>query len=352
MKSRANRLLFAVALAASVLPGSAAHGGSYSQTSRRCRSPGTFVVWMGEQVVVSDSGRFYACDPVTGETSPSDYRAPKELSEVEKTAAWRALKETFPKSVSQKDPVTGTAIEWNNVAVLNLEGTGSLPVDSGLAVYVAQGRTSSGKPSGAAGTRAGLHALLYRHAGQYRLLRLDLADQDSKEWASWGYPWNQFGGRFDAQSGRTLLFFTGKMLGPEAYEPGWAPFDAWWFDPQTGSLAHIVIPDGPWFSDVAADPILRPMSCFSCGCDCYRHYDVKVSAGSIFIRITAEHGALRDATTGIYVLRPASLKWQKVPGTESSTALDQIDGDGCRIALNRSGSVEVQSLCGQSTPSS
>jgi hypothetical protein len=362
MKNRLSRLLFAVPLAASLLLPSAAHGGSDSQTSRGCKAPGTFVAWLGEQVIVSDSGRLSACDGATGEMSASGYEAPKELSDAEKEAAWQSLKETFPKTVAQKDPVTGIDIEWKNIASLHpdaalletLVSRANLlrPADGELAVYVAQGRTSGGKPSGPAGTRAGLHALLYRHAGEYRVLRLEFSEQESKEWPGWGYPWDQLAGRLDPQSGRTLLFFTGQKLGPDPYRPAWAPFNAWWFDPQSRSLAHIVIPNGPWFSDVAADAIVRPFSCFSCGCDCYRHYDVKVSGGSIFIQISAEYSALRDVTTGTYVLRPASSKWQKIPGTESSTTLDQIADDGCKIALNRSGRVEILPLCGSAIPGS
>jgi len=343
-----NRLksVFAAPLAASFLLLSVTHGASDSQVLLRCNAPGAFVAWQGRQVVVSESNRFYACDALTGQTTLSDYRAPKQLNEAEKLAVEQSVKETFPDSVAQKDPVTGTDIAWKNFAVVKVAGAGALPADAGLAVYLAQGRTSSGKPSGPATSLSGLSALLYRHSGQFRLLRLELSGQDPKEWPGWGYPWDSLSGRFDPQTGRIFLFFARLKLGSDQYSPrGWAPFHAWWFDPQSASVMHVVLPNGRWFSDVAADPILRPLGCFSCGCDCYRNYDMKVRGGSVFIQITAESGALRDATTGTYVLRPTSSKWQKVPGTDSTTTLDQLADDGCKIALNRSGGVDVLSLC-------
>src|ERR1700733_8008294 len=98
MKNRLNRLLFAAPLAASLLLPSAAQGASDSQVWRRCDPPGAFVAWQGRHVIISESNRFYACDASTGQTTLSDYRAPKQLDEAEKLAAEQSVKETFPNS--------------------------------------------------------------------------------------------------------------------------------------------------------------------------------------------------------------------------------------------------------------
>jgi len=348
MKDRLLLLMPVILLAVLVVTSTDVHGDdnpgdpSPPTITRRCKSGGAFVAWETfQQAVISQSGKMAACDAGTGEMSASTYVAQTEDGDAARQAAWQSLKATFPKSVSQKDPVTGTNIEWKNAALVYTDAP-SLE----MAVYIAQGRSASGHASGPAGSRAGLFALLHRSADKYRLLPLELSDQDSKKWASWSYPIGGMAGRLDAQSGQTFLFFLNKKLGPDAYQPSWAPFDAWWFDPNTVSLTHIVLPDGPWYADVASDPLFRPLGCFSCGCDCYRHYEIKVGGGSVFISIAATYGALHDATTGIYILKGGAPKWRKIAGTDTNTKLSQISGDGCHIALNKSGGVEVLPLCG------
>lgn len=74
-----------------------------------------------------------------------------------------------------------------------------------------------------------------------------------------------------------------------------------------------MLPAGPWVADAKLDgPLLRDLRNFSCGVDCYRHYEIKVDRGNIYVAISGTAAAISKSVTGTYVLRAGSPNWEKV----------------------------------------
>ena len=308
---------------------------------------GVFIAWTGDdEIVVKDHDVETQFNTHTGKKVPTDYRAPTRRS-LEETNNWlNQLRGDFPDSVLQRDPVTTKDVEWKSrwggpvtsprfVIAPNAQDPDR--AEGEFAVYSAEGRSQSGEPSGSVGAHDALYALLYRKQGRFRLLPLEIAQHhlDGTN-GEWGYAWPSLVSRVDPTDGKVLLYFERQPLESDVpWAAGWGPFNAWWFDPQSAKLEHVVLPDGPWVRDASSDGLLRAGACFSCGCGCYRGYELTVAGGLIFARITAEHGALSTATTGIYALIPSATSWQRI--ADATQSLGQIAPDGRKMAINKDG---------------
>lgn len=113
--------------------------------------------------------------------------------------------------------------------------------------------------------------------------------------------------------------------------PSWSPsqpsleeFYVWWFDAKHETLQRQLLPRGPWITDAKLDMVLgRAARNFSCGTDCYRHYDVAINSGNVMVTNSGRRSAVSESVMGTYRLRKNSTKWEKVadgkPESEDST---------------------------------
>ena len=87
----------------------------------------------------------------------------------------------------------------------------------------------------------------------------------------------------------------------------------WWLDLQKKSIRRTLLPQGPWMDDAKRDVTLgRALQNFSCGIECYRHYEIAADAGTIFATISGRTSALSESTLGTYKLSPGDAKWVKI----------------------------------------
>jgi hypothetical protein len=102
--------------------------------------------------------------------------------------------------------------------------------------------------------------------------------------------------------------------------PSWETFYVWWLDPKRETLSRQLLPPGPWVTDAKRDVILgRAERNFSCGTDCYRHYDIEVDSGSILVIISGRSSAVSDSALGTYRLSPGEASWRKVKNGQPET---------------------------------
>jgi hypothetical protein len=95
--------------------------------------------------------------------------------------------------------------------------------------------------------------------------------------------------------------------------PSWEAFYVWWFDPKKATLTRRLLPAGPWVADAKRDMILgREVRNFSCGTDCFRHYDIDVDSGNILVTISGRSSAVSESVIGTYQLTPGGTSWKKI----------------------------------------
>lgn len=317
---------------------------------------GTFVAWTStDEIVVNENGNSVVFNIRNRERATSVYAAPSFRTPEEINRWLNDIRTHFPESVLQRDPVTGKDIEWKSsmsngpvhvpIFVIAPDAQDPHRAEGEFAVFSAEGRTRTGEPSGKVGTHSALYALLYRKGKQFKLLPLELASHHVEDTnGEWNYAWGELVARVDHDKNRTLLYFQRQPLESDVpWQAGWGPFNAWWFDPATVSIQHVILPDGPWVADATSDGLGRAAGCFSCGCGCYRAYDLTVAGGKIFARITAEHNALNPSSTGIYELPDRATSWRKI--SDPAQSLDHVAPDGCKFAIDRPGAVQIVDLC-------
>jgi hypothetical protein len=116
--------------------------------------------------------------------------------------------------------------------------------------------------------------------------------------------------------GRYFLYVPGVYFAAQSWDkslPNWEHFDGWWLDTKRETIEHVVLPAGPWVTDANLDKIfLRAFRNFSCGVECYRHYDIKVDGGSIFVSISGTPAAIHENVTGTFKLLGGGTSWEKV----------------------------------------
>jgi hypothetical protein len=321
---------------------------------------GVFVAWLsGDELVATDHGKSYRFDIRTGTKAETMLDRPAQRSMEDTKKLLDGIRASFPESVVQKDPVTFKDIEWKSkwtarpnypTIIVVPDAQNPSRQEGDFAVYSAEGRTPGGEPSGRIGVHNALYALLYKRDRYFKLLTLEIAEHHVENTnGEWNYAWHSLAARVDQADHKILIYFSGQPLESDvAWQAGWSPFNAWWFDPSTATLKHVVLPDGPWVADASDDGLGRAAGCFSCGCDCYRGYDLTVGGGTIFIRVTAIHDVLRSSSTGIFELTSMATTWRRI--SDAQPTLDQIAPDGCRLAINRPAGVEIVALCGRAKP--
>jgi hypothetical protein len=95
--------------------------------------------------------------------------------------------------------------------------------------------------------------------------------------------------------------------------PTWEQFYVWWFDAKNQTIARQLLPDGPWVADAKLDKVLgRDLRNFSCGTDCYRHFEIKADSGNILVQISGRASAVGESVVGTYKLAKGSAKWEMI----------------------------------------
>jgi hypothetical protein len=113
----------------------------------------------------------------------------------------------------------------------------------------------------------------------------------------------------------------------DANDTPW-PLTAWRLSPDLSTVRPFLLPAGPWI--VPHGPG-KQLSCFSCGCSCYSHFDLMGTHGRLYAHI---HGkAVSERSAGLYTLIVPAGKpaWRQVikgrlPGPIA------LSPDGCRVA--------------------
>jgi hypothetical protein len=162
-----------------------------------------------------------------------------------------------------------------------------------------------------------LYGLLFQHDTTRQLFPLNFsADEPAHVQMPWRPGALQVA--YDAAQGTYLLYVPpglGHFVAPawDSSIPSWEAFYVWWFDPTKATLSRKLLPAGPWVADAKRDMVLgRAARNFSCGTDCYRHYDIEANAGSILVTISGRSSAVSDSVIGTYRLNPGEVVWKKV----------------------------------------
>jgi hypothetical protein len=160
-----------------------------------------------------------------------------------------------------------------------------------------------------------IYALLHKHGTQYRLLPLNFAAELPTRI---DMPWRpaQLSSVYDASQGKYLLYpevitFLTPSWSPST--PSWEHFYIWSFDAKRETIVRQLLPAGPWVTDAKLDVILgRDFRNFSCGTDCYRHFDIKADSGKILVTISGRSSAVSENVLGTYMLDQGGKKWIKI----------------------------------------
>ncbi|TXT30230.1 MAG: hypothetical protein FD131_1858 [Rhodocyclaceae bacterium] len=108
------------------------------------------------------------------------------------------------------------------------------------------------------------------------------------------------------------------------------PLTAWRLFPGLTTVSAFVLPSGPW---IQPHGFFKSLSCFSCGCMCYAHFELTGAYGHIYAHV---HGqSVEDAAAGIYKLirDKDGANWVLVVAANfSGKAL--ASPEGCRVAYS------------------
>lgn len=108
------------------------------------------------------------------------------------------------------------------------------------------------------------------------------------------------------------------------------PLTAWRLGPDLLTVRAITLPAGPW---VVPHGFLKSMSCFSCGCSCYAHFDLAGANGRVYAHVYGK--SVEDSTAGVYELVSVDGRatWvRRVAGNFGGRIL--VSPDGCSIAYS------------------
>jgi hypothetical protein len=160
-----------------------------------------------------------------------------------------------------------------------------------------------------------IYALLHRHGTQYRLLPLNFSAELPTRI---DLPWRPAGlsSAYDAGQGKYLLYPEVIMFLTPSWSPSipsWEDFYVWWFDAKHDTIVRQLLPAGAWVTDAKLDVVLgRDLRNFSCGTDCYRHFEIKADSGKIFVTISGRSSAVSEGVMGTYSLDQGGKKWVKI----------------------------------------
>jgi hypothetical protein len=105
------------------------------------------------------------------------------------------------------------------------------------------------------------------------------------------------------------------------------PLTAWRLGPDLAAAKALTLPPGPW---IEPHGFFKQLSCFSCGCSCYSHFELDGAQGRIYAHV---HGkSVEDSAAGIYELTYVGGKpaWtQRVKDNFAGSML--VSPDGCRV---------------------
>jgi hypothetical protein len=128
-------------------------------------------------------------------------------------------------------------------------------------------------------------------------------------------PWSpaQLALTYDAGSDKYLLYVPRVTFLTPPWDgalPTWEQYYVWWFDAKNETIRRQLLPPGPWVSDAKLDKVLgRDLRNFSCGTDCYRHFEIKADSGNILVEISGRASAVSESVIGTYKLDKANDKW-------------------------------------------
>jgi len=163
-----------------------------------------------------------------------------------------------------------------------------------------------------------LVALIYKRGDKYSLLPLNYSAGGSPQVEM---PWSPamnsgLSVAYDAGADKYLLYVPSVTFLTPPWNgalPSWEQFYVWWFDAKKETIKRQLLPQGPWVADAKRDRELsRDAKNFSCGTDCYRHYDIKTDSGKLFVTITGRLSALSEDVMGTYSLSEGDNKWGKI----------------------------------------
>lgn len=170
-------------------------------------------------------------------------------------------------------------------------------------------------PVGQPNTSTAYFAVLLKKGDEFTLLPLNYEPANPKELIV-NHAVRLLRSLYDAVSDRYLLFEDARFFNTPSWDstiPSWEHFDAWWLDANKPSIKHVTLPPGPWVTDARLDAILlRAYRNFSCGTDCYRHYNLKIESGVVLVTIEGRPSAISESVTGTYKLKPDGSDWEKV----------------------------------------
>ncbi len=141
----------------------------------------------------------------------------------------------------------------------------------------------------------------------------------------------------DSSSNRVLLIDNPGRF--ERGDDGW-PTSAVWIDADGTAGEIFEVPPGPW----VRDEVRSDLSCFSCGCDCYRFMDIAVAQKNLFA-VVYGRGHYRE-DLGVYRLDLEDVRagWDKIVDEPVFPPI-AVSPDGCRLAVG-GGTVQIEELCG------
>ena len=161
-----------------------------------------------------------------------------------------------------------------------------------------------------------LYALLYKKGTHNNLLPLNYSAGDPPHI---DMPWSpaELSVAYDAGSDKYLLYASNGVtfLTPSwnAALPTWEQFYVWWFDAKNEAIRRQLLPPGPWVTDAKLDTVLgRDLRNFSCGTDCYRHFEIKTDSGNILVGISGRSSAVSERVIGTYRLGQGDKAWKKI----------------------------------------
>lgn len=108
------------------------------------------------------------------------------------------------------------------------------------------------------------------------------------------------------------------------------PLTAWRLAPDHTVAQVLILPRGPW---VRSHGIFKQLSCFSCGCSCYAHFDLTGAQGRIYAHVYGK--SVEDSVAGVYELTHVKdeTNWvHRITGNFGGPIL--VASDGCRIAYS------------------
>jgi hypothetical protein len=159
-----------------------------------------------------------------------------------------------------------------------------------------------------------LYAMLHKREGRYVPIPLNYSPKEpSRAEMPWG-PADLYV-TYDSVQDKYLLFADVRFFRTPPWDatiPSWEDFYVWRFDAKTDNLNRQLLPPGPWVDDAKFDGALRDVRNAPCGTDCYRHFELKLDAGNVFVSISGKESAINRRVLGTYRLSADGRRWEKI----------------------------------------